>query len=150
VISRDPLPALTPVVETLERLGVVYYIGGSIASSAHGSPRSTNDVDLVADLQAHHVKPFDRLELERRRESRLSRDDGARPFAVASPEDTVLRKLMWFRESGEALSQQWRDVQDVLAVQDRDMDVAYLHRWAPNLGVADLLERALEEARAAS
>lgn len=47
--------ALTPVVEALERLGVAYRISGSVASSAHGVPRATNDVDLVADLGGEHV-----------------------------------------------------------------------------------------------
>ncbi len=50
--------ALTPVVEALERLGVAYHIGGSVASSLHGTPRSTNDVDLVADLRAQHADPL--------------------------------------------------------------------------------------------
>ncbi len=35
-----------------------YLIGGSLASSVHGEPRSTNDVDLLADFHAEHVEPF--------------------------------------------------------------------------------------------
>src|SRR5207245_6074834 len=35
---------------TLERLGIPYVIGGSFASSVHGEPRSTNDIDFVVDL----------------------------------------------------------------------------------------------------
>ena len=50
--------ALQPVVQAFERLGVPYLVGGSVASSAHGSPRSTNDVDLVAGLRAEHVEPL--------------------------------------------------------------------------------------------
>ncbi len=50
--------ALTPVVEALEQLGVRYLISGSIASSAYGVPRSTLDVDLVAELQPEHVRPL--------------------------------------------------------------------------------------------
>ena len=46
----DALLALTPLVEALEKLGVQYYLGGSVASSAYGIARSTLDVDLVADL----------------------------------------------------------------------------------------------------
>ena len=42
---------------------------------------------------------------------------------------------------------QWRDVQGVIELRDRDLDLDYLRRWAPVLGVADLLERALTEAR---
>jgi hypothetical protein len=50
--------ALQPVVEALEQLGVAYHIGGSVASSAHGTPRATNDVDVVADLHVEHVRPL--------------------------------------------------------------------------------------------
>lgn len=57
--------ALTPLIEALEELGVVYYIGGSVASSVHGMPRVTQDVDVVADLQFQHVRPLVRqLEAE--------------------------------------------------------------------------------------
>jgi len=42
--------ALRPVVEELLRLGVRHYVGGSIASSIHGAPRSTLDVDVAAEL----------------------------------------------------------------------------------------------------
>lgn len=50
--------ALLPVIEALEALGVGYQIGGSVASSAHGVPRSTLDVDLVAPLRPEHVEPL--------------------------------------------------------------------------------------------
>lgn len=50
--------ALQPVVEALERLGVAYHVGGSVASSTHGSPRATNDVDVVVDLLPEHVAPL--------------------------------------------------------------------------------------------
>ena len=43
------------VVAELERLGVEYLVGGSIASSVHGRPRTTQDVDLVARLAGRHV-----------------------------------------------------------------------------------------------
>ena len=35
------------VVDILEGLGVPYLVGGSVASSLHGIPRSTQDVDLA-------------------------------------------------------------------------------------------------------
>lgn len=42
----------------LEELGVRYVIGGSLASSVHGTLRSTGDVDFVVDLRPEHVAPF--------------------------------------------------------------------------------------------
>ena len=42
---------------------------------------------------------------------------------------------------------QWRDVQGVMDLRGRDLDLEYLRRWAHALGVVDLLEQALAEAR---
>ncbi len=50
--------ALTPVVEALERQHVDYRVGGSVASSALGVPRSTLDVDIVCEIDLGHVKAF--------------------------------------------------------------------------------------------
>jgi hypothetical protein len=49
---------LRPVIQAFRSLGVPYQIGGSLASSAWGLPRSTQDADLVADLRPEHVASF--------------------------------------------------------------------------------------------
>ena len=64
----------------------------------------------------------------------------------ASPEDTVLAKLEWYRKGGEVSDRQWRDLLGVLKVQGETLDRAYLDHWAGELDVSDLLHRALEEA----
>ncbi|HEY2851733.1 MAG TPA: hypothetical protein VGJ18_02725 [Gemmatimonadaceae bacterium] len=46
----DPLAVALFVGRLLEKLRATYLVGGSFASSLHGEPRSTNDVDIVADL----------------------------------------------------------------------------------------------------
>lgn len=43
------------VTQTLERLGIPYAVGGSLASSLHGVMRSTLDVDIVADIKTEHI-----------------------------------------------------------------------------------------------
>ena len=40
--------ALDPVADAFEAMGIVYRVGGSVASSAFGVARTTLDVDLVA------------------------------------------------------------------------------------------------------
>ena len=49
------------VVDAFDKLGVTYYIGGSFASSMYGEPRSTQDVDFVAELREEHVLPLVQL-----------------------------------------------------------------------------------------
>jgi len=43
------------VAQTLVRLDIPYLVGGSLASSLHGTPRATQDVDLVAAVRHEHV-----------------------------------------------------------------------------------------------
>jgi hypothetical protein len=65
---------------------------------------------------------------------------------VQAPEDSVLSKLDWYRRGGEVSENQWRDVLGILRQRAEQLDSAYLRKWAVELGVADLLERACREA----
>jgi hypothetical protein len=69
--------------------------------------------------------------------------DGRRIF-VHPPEDILLQKLRWYRRGGEVSDRRWRDIAAIFRVQGERLDRAYLRDAAPLLGVADLLERALE------
>lgn len=61
----DLFAALAPVATVLDRLGIPYYVGGSVASSRHGIARATMDVDLIAEFTDSHVAEFVRaLEAE--------------------------------------------------------------------------------------
>jgi len=57
-VDSEAIRVLGRFVEALESLEVPYLIGGSLASSAYGVPRSTQDADLVADLTLEHVAPL--------------------------------------------------------------------------------------------
>lgn len=54
----EPIRVALAFAGILERLGVPYFAAGSVASSVHGEPRSTDDIDLVADLRPDHVAPL--------------------------------------------------------------------------------------------
>ena len=51
----DPIAIALHVSARLELIGLDWVIGGSIASSVHGEPRATQDVDIVVDLRAREV-----------------------------------------------------------------------------------------------
>ena len=46
------------IAAELERLGIDYFVGGSVASSVHGRPRTTDDVDIIAALPGPKVDAF--------------------------------------------------------------------------------------------
>lgn len=190
--TPQPITLMLSVAGILERLGVPYVVGGSMASSLHGVGRSTIDIDVIAELRADHVTPllgalgdefyadepairaaieqwgsfnvihlatlfkvdifvagprtFDRLQLQRRVRVNVS-DDRAAAVYLLSPEDIVLAKLDWFRQGGEVSDRQWQDVLGILVMQRDRLDEAYMRHSAIELGVTDLLEKALTENR---
>ena len=54
----DVLVVAATLGEIFESLGVEWLVGGSVASSLLGMPRTTLDLDLVADLQSSDVPAF--------------------------------------------------------------------------------------------
>lgn len=188
----DPLQVMSRVIAVLEDMGVPCVVGGSFASSVHGFPRTTNDIDLVADVRSGHVQPlFELLHSEfyiepdavteaiklgtsfnlihhatalkidvfvcggdAFRKSQIARRKPQQVrdvrLNVLSPEDVVLAKLQWYRAGGEVSERQWRDVLEVMVVQGDGLHLAYLRQEAEQMGLGDLLARALNEARRGS
>lgn len=87
--------------------------------------------------------PYDEVEFARRARVRI-RSTGEELW-VKSPEDTILRKLLWYRAGGEVSTKQWRDVVEVIRIRGVLLDGAHVDRWATRLGISDLVERARSE-----
>jgi hypothetical protein len=51
----DPIRVALEVTRALDALGIANTVGGSIASSYAGEPRSTVDIDVVAAIRSEHV-----------------------------------------------------------------------------------------------
>lgn len=122
------------------------------AGMIHGAIEHHGSFNLVhyetafkVDVFIRKTRAFDRLQLERRRFLVIATDP-ERGIFVASPEDTILAKLEWFRLGGEVSNQQWRDILGVMEARPGELGLDYLRQWANELGVSDLLERALREA----
>jgi hypothetical protein len=86
-------------------------------------------------------QPFD---LSRFRRKRIEDVLGMR-LAVSTPEDTILQKLHWARESGGS-DKHIIDALRVYEVQYGLLDLEYLRSWARTLGVSSLLDRIEERA----
>jgi hypothetical protein len=133
--------------EELERLlSGDFYVDGDMIRDAIARRASFNVIHLATMFKADVfiMKPdaWSREEMSRARQEELDGPDGAVAIRFASPEDTLLHKLVWFRLGKEISDRQWSDILGVLKIQGESVDTEYLERWAPVLGVADLLVRA--------
>jgi hypothetical protein len=54
-VDFDPIAIALQVAREFDALGIAYTIGGSIAGSFAGEPRSTLDIDIVAAVLETHV-----------------------------------------------------------------------------------------------
>jgi hypothetical protein len=88
---------------------------------------------------------FHRGELERSARRVWAVEPGSQvELQVASAEDIVLEKLVWYERGGQTSDRQWNDVLGVATTHA--LDLKYTREWALELGVADLVERLLVEA----
>lgn len=186
--NPQDIAVLEKLTEVFENLRIAYCIGGSMASSAYGTVRFTQVVDVTVEpfgqvaekfyetlkndfyismeamnqaLQnrssfnvihfatAFKIDIFIRAENDFQKQmllrARKLRFGGDKLFSFVSPEDIVLLKLDWFRQSDCTSQRQWSDVQGVLAGQAKSLDFDYLKNWAKKLGRNELLTKAISE-----
>lgn len=171
---------LDRLVRLLDAAEVPFMIAGSFASSAHGLPRTTQDLDMVIDPRDSealdsfvrsmspdefyadpdaardallHRSMFNvidhasgwKIDFIIRKNRAFSRDEFARRMKltlldvsvyIASPEDTIVAKLEWSRQSGGS-ERQRRDVAGILATVGQELDRAHVERWVHELDLAD-------------
>jgi hypothetical protein len=134
--------------ELVDCLEDEYYVSLTAVKSAVAKRRTFNvlrkSTSFKIDVFIPADRPFDRSAMQRKRELAPQKPDDA-PLYVHSPEDIVLHKLAWYRLGNEVANQQLIDVIGILRTQRGNLELAYLGKWAADLGVADLLEKCLAE-----
>ena len=140
--------AVGRITAFVDALGADFEVDHDMMRDALLHGRSCNifylPVLMKIDLFAVGPDPYDEIEFARKRAVRV-RASGEQ-LVVKSPEDTVLRKLLWFRDGGGVSEKQWRDVVEVLRVSRAEIDAPYLDTWASRMELAALLSKAREEA----
>ena len=116
-------------------LGADYYVDATAIAESFSHAHPCNVLHLATvvkiDLIPRKATEYRRIEFERRRRVNFAGVD----LWIVSPEDLILSKLDWARDSRSEV--QLRDVRHLLA---GPLDREYLHEWATRLGLAKLLE----------
>ena len=145
IVAEMRLEHLQPFVSALQN---EFYVDDEMIAEAIQRHSSFNMIHresmFKVDIFIPHQRPFLQSQLARvQRQTFLFEEEVSAKFS--SPEDVILAKLEWYCLGGEVSERQWRDILGVLKIQAGGLDLGYLRKWAVELNVSDLLERALKE-----
>lgn len=142
-VSVAPFPGRER--EVVELLADEYIVSLSAVESAVRRRRTFNAIRKATtfkiDVFIEQGRPYDQAARERRRVLPPEFAGDAAVY-VQSPEDVILHKLAWYRLGNEVADRQWSDVLGILRAQRGHLDESYLTKWAGELGIADLWQKA--------
>ena len=160
---------LVAIAKILDKLKIPYAVTGGFAASFWGKPRSTLDIDIVIEVLEPKVAVLKKTLQEEFKlgyvdagrksfnfidgESGIKVDffikdklwqrksvniEGQRVYFI-SPEDLILSKLLWQKETGS--EQQLRDIAGIFEISGDKLDLDYLKKQAKKLGVDEALKK---------
>jgi hypothetical protein len=145
IVADFKVEHVAPLAEMLQ---TEFYVDAAMISDAVARRETFNlihyETVLKVDVFVARDHPLDRAVISRARRYSLHPETSSL-VSVVAPEEAVLAKLWWYRQGREVAAQQWKDVLGVLRLQADTLDTDYMHRFAEQLGVHDLLQRALQE-----
>jgi hypothetical protein len=126
-----------------------FYIDSDAVTQAVQTRSSFNAIhfETVQKIDFFIRSQSDYASEEMRRRLKITVDETEqRTIFIASPEDIILQKLLWFRMGSGISERQWNDALGVIKVQSDRIDREYLTRWAKALDIADLVQKAFHDA----
>lgn len=164
------LKELEFAVKLLEKEGMKYMIGGGIANSYWGFPRSTTDIDFIVPMYYNSDKDaLQRVEIELMKKGWNIKADSARPLIAEKPsvrldfwsmksiydkerfERRIKVKLgdfnIWITSSEDLILQKllWyrsKDIDDIVGILERQekLNWDYIKKWAKDFELEDKLQ----------
>lgn len=123
------------LAKALRGLGEAGYIDEDVAAEIVRNGGEFNFIDgstgIKIDFWVFDNGEFDSSRLKRR----ISRKILDQKIYFTSPEDLILSKLRWFKESGS--NRHLEDAESVMKISERELDMGYLREWAERLGVTE-------------
>ena len=148
----DLVAAMLPqhIVQFASRLAANFYVDPETIQDALAQERPFNLIHLASgykfDIFPAAGNLYFETQIERSKSQEVALGEGANVrCSLATAEDTLLAKLVWYRQGGEQSERQWNDVRGIRSVQGSRLDHAYMSKWASHLKVDDLLDRLLSE-----
>ena len=134
-----------------EALGDDYYVAEEAVKEAVDLNRSFNAIHMATALKIDvfimKSDSFSQSQMKRRVPVTIETDKTSGSIYVASPEDTVLAKLDWYRLGGKVSERHITDILGVIKTQGvSNMDFDYIRESADHLGLREMFEKLLDDA----
>lgn len=97
-----------------------------------------NETSLKVDFWILDNSAFDRSRLKRARTRKIFGQN----VMFSSPEDLILKKLLWFKNSGS--NRQLEDIYSVMVIIKNKLDFNYLRKWAGKQKTLGVLEEQID------
>jgi len=138
-------PTEKQLLDFVNSLREDYYVSLEAVRQALAHKSTFNVIDNQSSWKVDFIirkdRPFSHQEFRRRCTVKIKGID----VWATSPEDTILSKLEWAKDSHS--EQQFRDALGVAVVQWDRLDMDYLYKWANQLQVESSLKQMLEQAK---
>lgn len=123
-----------------------FYVSQDAASEAVRRHSQFNIIQPISGLKVDVIVPppseFNRQRFERAR--RVQAGDGWDAL-FSSPEDAIVKRMEYYRDGGS--DKHLRDITGVLKTSGREIDRAYIDRWATTLGLTEIWQAIVERMR---
>jgi Nucleotidyl transferase of unknown function (DUF2204) len=139
-LSVDKLIVLEKALKSLDETG---YVDADVMREALAESGEFNFIDgktgMKVDFWVSTGDSFDRSRLKRRVSKKIIGHD----VYFSTPEDLILSKLRWWRDTGSTRHKE--DIVSIISISGEGLDQVYLANWAEKLGYTDLLDEAFKK-----
>ena len=122
-----------------------FYISREAVQEALANESMFNIIDnetvFKVDFIVAKKDDFSKQQFQRRQKMTI----GPRCIYVISPEDLILSKLQWSRESLSEIQE--NDIRSILRVQGKTLDKKYLEVWVEKMGFKERLAKLYDSVR---
>jgi len=136
------------VNDFIKRVDPLFYISESAVKEAIVNQSCFNLIhfDTIEKIDVFILKQTTLTQGEMSRRCLQQVEEQGRYLYLATPEDIIIEKLIWYQRGNQISDRQWRDILGVLKTQSTQLDFAYLQYWITLENLSDLFDKALIEA----
>jgi len=136
-------PKVGPLARALRKVSKFGYIDEETVREAINTRNEFNffDPETGVKIDFWVVKNDERTRIQFKR--RIAKKIDKQKIYFISPEDLILNKLLWHKESRS--TRHLEDIESVFRISGKKLDTKYIKQWAAKLDILDTLETLLKD-----